>query len=799
MTIPSGTHLGPYEIVALVGKGGMGEVYRARDPRLGRDVAVKVLRSSAAEDPERLARFEREARAASALNHPNILTIHDVGSQEGRPYLVTELLEGESLREILDRGPLQASKALEIATQIARGLAAAHERDLVHRDLKPANLFLTRDGVVKILDFGLAKLRGPLEEVSSEASTMAAETADGVLLGTFGYMAPEQLRGEPADARTDLFAFGCVLYEMLSGRQAFQRDSAVDTMSATLQEEPPALAESGMSIDPQVERVLRHCLEKKPEDRFQSTRDLVFDLETARESSVQGSSGAASHVQPQGESGHWGRLAVLGGVLLLVLTIAGFWVFGVLRPGGVSEEGGGIDSLAVLPLTNLSGDPEQEYFADGMTEALIAELAKLRELKVISRTSVMQYKGAQQPLPEIAQALGVRGIVEGSVLQDADKIRITVQLIDGTSDSHLWAESYTRDARDVLSLQSEVARGIASEIKLAVSPEEERALTTDREVDPEAHRLVLQAIDLDRRGSSQRAEQDRIRDLIDRALELAPDFALAHALRGQMLYYQAGTGYLPGTTVCEPARDELKTALELDPASTEARLIYAWLLPACDFDWSGSEQEFRMLLEQSPGNAVALDALAGLLSVVGRHQEALEYSQRAFELDPLNDWIGGRRLMYLLMARRYPDALLQAEEMLRLSPDSVFIKWVAAKARVAMGDFEGGLEMLLSREVGSPGTNFMVGVAQAQAGQIQEAREVLDFLQERRQDRYVPGTMIAVIHATLGETDAAFEWLDRAYEERDYFLLWLKVDPMYDPLRKDPRFAALLERMNFPP
>jgi TolB-like protein len=474
-------------------------------------------------------------------------------------------------------------------------------------------------------------------------------------------------------------------------------------------------------------------------------------------------------------------------------------VFGVLRPDGASEQSEQIDSLAVLPLTNLSGDPEQEYFADGMTEALIAELAKLRELKVISRTSVMQYKGAQQPLPEIARALGVRGIVEGSVMQHADKIRITVQLIDGASDSNLWAESYTRDARDVLSLQSEVARGIASEIQIAVSPEEEQALAADREVDPEAHRLMLQAIDLYRRGSSQRDEQDRIRDLVDQAVELAPDFALAHALRGRMLYQLAGTGLQPGVAVCEPARSEVETALELDTASIEARLIKAWLLSDCDFDWAGAEEEFEFLLQHAPGDATVLDAYAGLLSVMGQHEEALEYSKRAFDLDPLNDWIGGRRVMFLAAAHRYSEAQALAEQLLEVSPESVFAKWVLGKVKVAMGDFDGALEALLSREVGNPGKNFMVGEALALAGRADEAREVLDFLLERRQDRYVPGTMIGVIYGALGEPDAAFEWLDRAYEERDYFLVWLKVDPMYDPLREDPRFADLLQRMNFPP
>jgi len=794
--LSAGSRLGPYEIVAPLGAGGMGEVYRAKDTRLGRDVAVKVLPAEVASDPERLQRFDLEARAASALNHPNILVVHDIGSERGTSYLVTELLTGESLRERLARGPLQADRATELAVQIARGLSAAHERGIVHRDLKPENLFVTRDGTIKILDFGLARIDHPeLSDTDFAEASTRLETRDGTVLGTVGYMAPEQVRGERADTRSDLFAFGCVLYEMLAGARAFARPSAVETMNAILHDEPPPVPAS-RPLSPTLDHLVAHCLEKDPGRRFQSARDLVYALEEARSSMVGGMPAAAQGGPKRPRS----RLRALAlGAAASVVVLAFFVGLSYRHKLAVDSASTAIDSLAVLPLANLSGDPRQEYFADGMTEALIAELAKLKALKVISRTSVMRFKGTERPLPEIARELGVHGIVEGSVLHDGEKVRITVQLVDAPEDRHLWAESYTRPARDVLRLQGEVARSIARQVQIAVSPSEEQALAATRQVDPEAHRLLLQATELSRRGGTRLENQRQIAELVDQALELAPEYAEAHALRASNLYTVAGTGYRAGSEICPASRVEVQRALELDPSSISARITAAWIRSTCEYDWRGAESDFGDLLDLAPGDAAVHDSYALLLSMIGRHREALEHARRAFELDPLNEWIGGHRLMELTAARRLPEAERFAKTLLALFPESIFVHWVYGGTQMARGDLDGALATYLARSVERPEMNPMVGLVQGLAGREQEARRVLDFLLTRRRERYVPASMIAMIYGGLGERNQAFEWLDRAYEDRDYFLAGALVEPRFDSLREDSRFDTLLARMNLSP
>ena len=798
MSLSAGTRLGPYEIVSPLGAGGMGEVYRARDTRLGRDVAVKVLPAEVAGDADRLLRFEREARAAGALNHPNILTVHDVGNEAGVAFLVTELLRGETLRESLAGGPLPARRVVEIATQVAHGLAAAHEKGIVHRDLKPENIFLPSNGPAKILDFGLARWKEDGAGSLSEAPTMAESTAAGVVLGTVGYMAPEQVRGERADARSDIFAFGCVLHEMLGGHNPFRRESAIESFHAILKEEPPSI-DSAAPVPPPLEQIVRHCLEKAPERRFQSASDLAFALEQ----SMPAPASRAASTKPTAPAARTRRRGpvpalLVGSAALLAALLYVFDVGGLRNRFAGTGAGGTIDSLAVLPLVNFSGDPAQEFFADGMTEALIAELAKIRALKVISRTSVMQYKGAKRPLPEIARELGVRGVVEGSVVREGGSVRITVQLIDAPQDRHVWAESYTRESREVLRLQAEVAQAIAAAVRVAVTPEERQRLAVTSAVDPEAHRLLLEAVELMRRGSTQLDTQQRIAALLDRSVSLAPDFARAHALRAGQRYQLAGTGYESGASACPPARDELRRALELDPTSVEARSLDATLKESCDFDWTGALAVYDGLLQSAPGDAATHDALSQLLSVLGRHDEALEHVRRADELDPFNDWISGHYVDTLTAARRYPEALRIARRSLETSPDSVFLKWTLGNAELALGHFDEALATYMSRKVSNPGMNFMVGLLHGRAGRRKEARAVLDFLLARRSQRYVPASMIAIVYGGLGERDAAFEWLQRAYDERDFFILGTGVGFQFDALRGDPRFDALLARMKLP-
>src|SRR5512140_43290 len=489
MTISVGTRLGPYEILSPLGAGGMGEVYRARDKKLDRNVAIKVLPESVAADPETLARFEREAKAVAALSHPNILSIFDFGTQDGVSYAVMELLEGETLRGKLDAGRVSQKQAVNYALQVAKGLSAAHEKGIVHRDLKPENLFVTEDGHLKILDFGLAKRTEQDRTDETSAPTESKLTEPGVVMGTVGYMSPEQVRGLPVDHRSDHFSFGAILYELLSGKKAFKRDTAADTMSAILKEEPPELSESGRNVSPALDRVVKHCLEKDRDNRFQSAKDIAFALREAASLSIPSPASGTSARQRIPRLPTW-ALALVGAVALLAALLVGD-VGGLRRRLSRGATVARIESIAVLPLANLSGDSQQEYFADGMTEELISDLAKISALRVTSRTSVMRYRGSSKSLPEIAKELGVDAVVEGTVTRAGSQVKITAQLIDAVKDRHLWADSFQRELKDVLALQGEVARAIAGEIGVRLTPQERSRLADRKAVNPEAYEAYL--------------------------------------------------------------------------------------------------------------------------------------------------------------------------------------------------------------------------------------------------------------------------------------------------------------------
>ena len=554
MTLQAGSLLGPYEVVERLGAGGMGEVYRARDPRLGRDVAIKVLPSAFSADADRLRRFEQEARAASALNHPNILTIHDIGTHNGVSYVVSELLEGETLRERMGGARLSVRRAIDYGVLVARGLAAAHERGIVHRDLKPENLFVTKDEHVKILDFGLAKLTQPESRSAggTKVPTLVAETEPGVVMGTVGYMSPEQVRGEPVDHRSDIFSFGAVLYEMLSGHRAFGGRSAADTLSAILKEDPPELTQTNLEIPPSLDRVVRHCLEKNPQARIQAARDIAFALEEVPR--------ASAATPPRGvapaRSRSTLRLAAIGAVVVTLLVVLG------INAGKIRERLSGaapadrVQSIAVLPLQNFSRDAEQEYFADGMTEELITNLAQIGSLRVISRTSVMGYKGTKKRVPEIGGELNVDTVLEGSVQRSGQRVRITAQLVRVSTDQHLWARSYERDLRDVLTLQGEVARAITSEIHVRLRPQEKALLERARAVNPAAHEAHLRCITEKNLKKSMEYFQEAIR--------LDSTYAASSSGLARVYFFMGLFGGQPPQEAFGKERDAAQTAIRLD-------------------------------------------------------------------------------------------------------------------------------------------------------------------------------------------------------------------------------------------
>ncbi len=624
--LTSGARLGPYEVLSPLGAGGMGEVYLARDTRLGREVAIKVLPAAFASDGERLARFEREARAASALNHPNILTVFDVGEQDGLPYLVTELVEGESLRQRLCAGALPGAEALDFALQIARGLGAAHETGIVHRDLKPENLMIARDGRLRILDFGLAKLRAPLSPEGGplEEATTVQATRDGAILGTVGYMAPEQVRGEPADPRSDLFALGCVFYEMLTGRRAFQGASAVETLNAILREAPPELAVSG--APPAAANILQRCLAKRPDERFQSAHDLAFSLREAL--------GSAGGGLPRSRSAPWlsrraalgaGLAAAAGLGLIVILTLRG----GGARESGRAAPGAGGQSIAVLPLDNLSGQDELDYLRLALPDVIATSLSRTPQLLVrpFSRSRTLGERTGDPG--DAGRELRASVVVTGHYLLDGANLRVSLEAFDVDGDRVLWRDALSVEREDLLGLDAEVARRLDGGLvpALRLEPAAARSVPRNRE----AYELFL-------RATAQAHGQPRAIELLEQSTALDGGFAPAWSELGWR-QYQAAHWSAAGEADLRSSEESYKRALALDPSMIEAGAGLA-------FRWT---EEGRLevaydaaagLVERRPDSAVAHTALAYVLRYGGRYSESLRHCAIGHGLDPHETRLG---------------------------------------------------------------------------------------------------------------------------------------------------------------
>ncbi|HXW06945.1 MAG TPA: protein kinase [Vicinamibacterales bacterium] len=791
MALAAGTRLGPYEVLGLLGAGGMGEVYRARHAQLERDVAIKILPAHHAASPDALVRFEREAKAVAALSHPNIVAIHDFRTDQDVPFVVMELLVGESLRSRLQRSAVGWRRAIEIGAAVAEGLAAAHAKGITHRDLKPDNIFLTSDGQVKILDFGLARIEPvvPIRE-SGSGPTISSLTAQGAVMGTAGYMAPEQIRGDPATAATDLFSLGCVLYEMVSGRRAFDRPTTVETIAAILNEDAPELAGSA-AADPvplPLVHLVGHCLEKDPRERFQSARDVAFALR-----SVSAGVDALPAARPLAAFGRtvWVTAAVAAVLATVVIVV---WLIRAAPAPPPSA----ITSLAVLPLQNLSGNVDEDYFADGMTEALITDLSRIAALRVISRTSIMQYKGAKKPLRQIAEELNVDAVVEGSVLRVGDRVRITAQLIDAASDRHLWAESYDRDLRDVLSVQSEVARSVARQIRITVTPEEQARLERTRRVIPAAHEAFL-------RGRFQWNRRtldglERAVEYFQRAIEIDPAYAPAHAGLADAYAILGNNQFLPAADTYPKAKAAALAALEIDESLAEAHTSLAFVMQNHDWDWSGAEREYRRAFELNPSYAQAHQWRAFLLLGVGRTDEALAEIDTARKLDPLSPRISSNVGLMHYYARDYDRAIQELRATLELDP--IGSRWFLGWAYVQKGMHEEAISVSLERSelLEEQGTSLAdLAYAYAAGGQERLARRTLERIARQSKAGYVPPDAVAAVHVALGESERALALLEDAVGHRNVMFYWLKVDPRFDPLRAEPRFRQLLVRMGLTP
>jgi len=780
-----GTTLGPFRVVALLGSGGMGQVYRARDDRLGRDVAVKVLAPEAG-DAAGLDRLLREARMASALNHPNICTLYEVGEEAGRGYIAMELAEGKSLRDLVPPGGMAPAEVVRLGVQIADALSHAHEQGVIHRDLKTANVMVTPAGRVKVLDFGLARRELRNEPVSLSADTLAGP---GLVVGTPQYMAPEVLLGSRADARSDLWALGIVLHELCSGAVPFQGPSVVALCDAILHQPPAPLPKR---VSPALRAVIERLLEKDPERRYRTVGEVCAALEALRPQMTLAPTQATRRRRWLPWTGA-GAAAIA--IAWLLVRLAPFDLARLPGLGGAAQAGA-IRSLAVLPLANLSGDPSQEFFADGMTEELITQLAPIDSLKVISRTSVMQYKGTKKTIPQIARELGVGGIVEGSVMRSGDRVRIIAQLIEAASDRHLWAQSYERDLKDVLALQREVARDITAHIRLSLSPAQSQRLTTRAEVDPEAYDLYL-------RG---RYDWSTLSDAgVRRAIGYYQQ-AIARNPRDARSYAGISDAYIVlaqvvGTMTFEEALPRSKAAAEkalaLDPGLAEAHASMAAALLWHDRDWAGAEKQVQQALRLNPGYPGAHLIYNVLLRATGRHEQSIAEARRAIELDPLS-LINNYDLAWsYYQAHQFDEALAQVRRTLEIDPHFSMALVVQARIEERLGRFAQAIQHqpglgpeLAQRLLEAYRSGGARGYWQAQ---LALARAPVVAGPMRRSQ-----TWLAYVFAGLGQRDSAFAALDRAFEQREGDLLFCKEDPALDPLRDDPRMAALIRRMGLP-
>jgi serine/threonine-protein kinase len=779
MPLSAGTKLGPYEILAPIGKGGMGEVYRARDTRLGREVAIKILPEHLAKDQQSLARFEREAKAVAALSHPNILVLFDVGAHDGIHYAVTELLEGETLRDRVGRSPLSWRQTVELGIVLAEGLAAAHGREIVHRDIKPGNIFLPADGQAKILDFGLARWQ---PKTSSEDETLTLDdTQAGTVLGTVGYMSPEQVRGERADASSDIFSLGCVLYEAVAGRRAFSGKSAADTMAAILKEDPPAITDTAKQAPPELGRVIQRCLAKSPAQRFHSAHDLAFALRGLV---------ARDHAVPAPTR----RFLVV--VIVAVLTILAAAASFLYWRNHTSTR---IDSLAVLPFVNSSGSPDADYLSDGITESLMDSLSQLPSLKVMSHDAVFRYKGKNPDARAAGRELGVRAVLTGRIVQRGDNLSVSAELVDVDDNAHLWGEQYDRRVADALAVQREIAAEISGKLRARLDNERKAEIARRQTVNPEAYQLYLKGHYYASKFDTENLNKGL--DYFHQALALDPNYALAY--QGIAYYYGLATDWLMPPTEAGPKSEEAaRKALEIDDSLIESHLHLAAQYFWYDFDWPAADREIRRVFELDPNHASAHRLRGWYLIDLGRFDEGVNEGRRAEALDPLGldtALVLGFELYY---AHRYDAAVTQLRKCLDLEPNFWPAYYWLAQAYQQQGKFPeaiGALQKARGIEDRIAAPLAELAHAYAASGRRAEARHALEELLARSRTGHVSKYLIGTVYAALGEKDEALTRLEQAYSERSWYLGFLKSDPELDSLRPEPRFQDLVRRMNFPP
>ena len=789
-----------YRIVEQVGAGGMGVVYRAHDDRLNRDVALKFLPDELNHDENARALLIREARTASALNHPNICTIYDVGEEAGKSYIVMEFVSGRSLAEQIPEDGLPVEIVIRYGEQIADAMAHAHERGVIHRDLKTPNVIVMPGGRVKVLDFGLAKHMTP-GEITLKTQSISTLTSEGAIVGTMHYMAPELFRGEPADARSDVWALGVVLYEMANGKRPFRGRTSYELSSMILHDSPPPLRDN---VPLGLRSVIEHCLAKEPAQRYQHASEIRAALEALRTNSAVI---PASAIQPSGllpapaagRSRFTRTLLISSAVAALLLITAFVWKLVEVKWRGSPAVGAAsIQSLAVLPLENLTGDPKQDYFADGMCDALITELSQIKKLRVISRTSVMQYKDKHESPAQIAQELGVDALVEGSVLRSDDRVRISAELVQPQTGQNLWAHSYERTVTDILALQSDVARDIVTQIQIQLTQPEQERLAKTRTVVPAAYDAYLQGnyYVAKRTGESVTQAVSDYRQ----AIQLDPTYAPSYAGLAGALTLAADYKDVPSSQVLPEAEAAAVKALQLDDNLASAHAVLGQIR-AYRLEWSGVLDEFKRAIELNPGEANSHHWYALALASAGRSDEAISEMKLAQELDPRSLIINANLSWVYYLAGRNDEAVAQAQKTVAMDPSFAVAHGCLGQAYLAQREYANALqELQQALTLSGNETSFKaeLGNAYAVAGKKPEALAILHELLQMSSRQYVSPYSIALVYVGLDQKDEAFRWLDKAYDERSVRLINIAVHPRFASLHSDPRFAALVRQTGLP-
>jgi eukaryotic-like serine/threonine-protein kinase len=800
--------LAHYRITAVIGIGGMGKVYRATDTKLGRDVALKVLPQETSADPARLERFQREARALAALDHPGIVSVFSVEEADGIHFLTMQLVEGRSLDQLIPPGGLPSAQILEIAEALCDALAAAHEKGIIHRDLKPANIMVGEKGRIKVLDFGLAKLGALPAELAGSQLPTEVHTSDGIVMGTVPYMSPEQLSGIAVDSASDIFSLGVILYEIASGARPFQGNSPAELMSSILRDSPRPVTEIRSDLPANLAPIIERCLEKDRGRRYPSARSLHDDLlelrsdlaafkRTSGSVPVSGSASSAvssqTSVQLVPTRGRGLTLLAITVVVLLAGTAGILWKMkssgAIATPAHAPTASSA--SIAVLPFVNAGGNLDDEYFSDGMTDELASALMKVSGLRVAGRSSAFTFKGKVVDAREVGSTLNVGTVLEGTVRRSGSKLRVTVQLVNASDGLALWSERYEREAADVFAVQDDITGAIVAALRLKLESGPARAAGYTE--NPEAHDLYLRG-----RFFMYKVTEDGLRKALAyfaQALEKDPNYAPAYAAMAFSWAWLADAT-LPPREAEPKAKAAALKALELDPENAYARTVLAIILWFYDWDASASELEFRRALESNPNSMEAHNLYAITLCATNRSGEGLAEAERAIALDPLNAWPNWTREYCLCLGRRYDDAIEQHKRTHELDPSFYYLdSWVGMAYREKKMYEQSAAEYKQIRQsTGSP--NAGLAVTYARMGKTAEARAILREFLEMSNRQYISPEQVATIYAALGENDHAFEWLEKAYDARSAFLVTSYVSAAYDPVRTDPRFAELLRKMN---